>query len=45
MSMARSMLQSKNLDGAFWGEAVTMAVFLLNRAPTRGIEGMTPYEA
>ncbi len=39
------MLQSKNLHGAFWGEAVTMAVFLLNWAPTRGIEGMTPYEA
>lgn len=26
------------------GEAVTTAVFLLNRAPTRGVEGMMPYE-
>jgi hypothetical protein len=29
----------------FWGEAVSTAVFLLNRAPTKSLAGMTPYEA
>ena len=29
----------------FWGEAVATAVFLLNRAPTKAVDGMTPYEA
>ncbi|KAL5225530.1 hypothetical protein ABZP36_012169 [Zizania latifolia] len=28
-----------------WGEAVTTAIFLLNRAPTKANDGMTPYEA
>jgi hypothetical protein len=29
----------------FWGEAVTTTVFLLNRAPTKSLDGKTPYEA
>lgn len=43
--MARSVLKSKNLPGKFWGEAVTTAVYFLNRAPTKSVVGMTPYEA
>lgn len=39
------MLKSKNVPGKFWGEAVTTAVYLLNRAPTKSVVGITPYEA
>lgn len=45
LGMARCMLKSMGVPGRFWGEAVTTAVFLLNRAPTRSLEDMTPYEA
>lgn len=39
------MLKSKNMPGKFWGEDVTMAVYLLNRASAKSVVGMTPYEA
>ncbi|WVZ56480.1 hypothetical protein U9M48_007001 [Paspalum notatum var. saurae] len=45
VGMARSMLKTKDLPGIFWGEAVSTAVFILNRAPTRALQGSTPYEA
>ncbi|WVZ80043.1 LOW QUALITY PROTEIN: hypothetical protein U9M48_027558 [Paspalum notatum var. saurae] len=45
VSMARCMLKSKLLPSYFWGEAVCTAVFILNRAPTRALEGKTLYEA
>ena len=43
--MARSMLKAKKMPAAFWGEAVSMAVFILNRAPTKSLKGTTPFEA
>jgi hypothetical protein len=43
--MARSMMKSKGMSGKFWGEAVSTAVYLLNRAPTKSVVGMTLYEA
>ena len=45
VAMARSMMKSKGLPGRFWGEAVTRAVYLLNRASAKSVLGMTPYEA
>lgn len=45
VGMARSLLKNKQLPGTFWGEAVATAVFLLNRAPTKSVPNMTPYEA
>ncbi|WVZ53904.1 hypothetical protein U9M48_004791 [Paspalum notatum var. saurae] len=45
VGMARSMLKSKDLLGIFWGEAVSTAFFILNRAPTHPLQGSTPYEA
>ena len=45
LGMARSMMKGMKLPGWFWGEAVTTAVYILNRSPTRSVEGMTPFEA
>jgi hypothetical protein len=41
---ARSMLKAKNLPNWLWGEAVLAAVYVLNRVPTRSVEGATPFE-
>lgn len=45
LATARSLLKAKGMPARFWGEAVTTAVFLLNRAPTKSLENRTPYEA
>jgi transposase InsO family protein len=45
VAMARCMLKAKGLPGYFWGEAVSTAVHILNRSPTRALDGKTPYEA
>ena len=39
------MLKEKNLPWELWGEAVSTAIYLLNRASTRSLQGFTPYEA
>jgi len=38
------MLKAMKVPGWLWGEAVTTAVFILNRAPTRALKNTTPYE-
>ena len=45
MAMARCLLKAKAMPSTFWGEAVSTAVFILNRSPTKALHGMTPYEA
>ena len=45
VGMARSMMKAKGMPARFWGEAVTTAVFILNRAPTKALMGKTPIEA
>ena len=45
VTMARSLLKSRSVPAMFWGEAVATAVYLLNRAPTKAIDVITPYEA
>lgn len=42
LGMARCMLKA---IGRIWGESVTMAVFVLNRAPTRSLKNNTPFKA
>jgi hypothetical protein len=42
---ARSMLKAADMPGRFWGEAVVMAIYVLNHSLTRSIEGKTPYQA
>jgi hypothetical protein len=39
------MLKAKDLPRYFRGEVVTTAVHILNRAPTRALDGKTPFEA
>jgi hypothetical protein len=39
------MMKAKALLGKFWGEAVSTAVFILNRSLTRSLDGKTPFEA
>ena len=41
----RSMLMDAKLPHKFWGEALSTAVYLRNRSPTRTVEGNTPFEA
>ena len=45
VGMARSMMKAKSIPARFWGEAVTTAVFILNRTPTKALKGVTPFEA
>ncbi|KAL6621206.1 hypothetical protein ACP70R_033638 [Stipagrostis hirtigluma subsp. patula] len=45
VAMARALLKQRKLPAIYWGEAVTTAVYLLNRTPTKSLEGKTPYEA
>ena len=39
------MLKGKNISNGFWVEAVSTAVYLKNRSPTRSLEFKTPFEA
>jgi hypothetical protein len=45
IATARSMMKAKGMPGLFWGEAVSTAVFLLNRSPTKFLANKTPYGA
>ena len=45
VGMARSLLKAKKVPGEFWGEPVSTAVFILNRSPTKSVDGKTPFEA
>ena len=42
---ARSMLADSKLPHKFWAEALSTAVYLRNRSPTKSVADMTPYEA
>ncbi|WVZ70719.1 LOW QUALITY PROTEIN: hypothetical protein U9M48_019362 [Paspalum notatum var. saurae] len=44
VGMVRSMLKAKKMTAEFWSEAVSTAVFILNRAPTKSLKGVTPFE-
>ena len=37
-------MKAKKMPAEFWGEAVTTAVFILNRAPSKALKGKTPFE-
>lgn len=44
MDMARSMVKVKGMPNSFWAEAVSCAVYVLNRSP-KSVKNLTPVEA
>nr|XP_009757763.1 PREDICTED: uncharacterized protein LOC104210538 [Nicotiana sylvestris] len=44
LNMARCMLKAKSMPKEFWAEAVSYAVYLNNRSPTRNVKDQTPQE-
>jgi transposase InsO family protein len=44
MEMARCLLHEKKLPKKLWSEAANIAVFLLNRLPTRVFHKKTPFK-
>ena len=45
MEMSRCMMFEKRLPKFLWAEAVNTSVYLLNRLPTKSVNGKTPIEA
>ncbi|CAL8115927.1 unnamed protein product [Prunus armeniaca] len=45
VEMARTMLYEKRMPIKFWGAAVNVAVYILNRYPTSALTNKTPFEA
>jgi hypothetical protein len=43
--MARALLKQRGMPIVFWGEAVVTTVYILNRSPTKALNGRTSYEA
>jgi hypothetical protein len=43
--MTLALLKQRGMPVVFWGEAVVMAVYILNRSPTKALNSRTPYEA
>jgi transposase InsO family protein len=45
VGMAQTLLKQREIPAVFWGEAGVMAVYILNRSPTKALNSRTPYEA
>jgi hypothetical protein len=45
VGIAQALLKQRGMHAVFWGEAVVTAVYILNRSPTKALNGRTPYEA
>ena len=45
VATARALLKQRGMPAIYWGEAVMTVVHLLNRSPTKALDGKTPYEA
>jgi hypothetical protein len=45
VGIVRSMIKAKGMLGIFWAEAVTTAVYVLNRSLSKVITGKTPFKA
>lgn len=44
MNMVISMLKGKHLPNGLWGEVVSTATYILNRYPTKTVEGIIQEE-
>lgn len=45
MNMVRSMLKCKDLPQNLWSEAASTTVYVMNRSPSKRLNGVTPKEA
>jgi transposase InsO family protein len=45
LDMVRSLLKAKKLPKQYWAEAISCALYLLNRCPTKSLQAVTPQEA
>ncbi len=45
MERIRALLHASGLPKFLWGEAARHVIWLLNRTPTKALDGKTPYEA
>jgi hypothetical protein len=45
VGMARALLEQRGMTAVLWGEVVVTVVYILNRSPTKALNGRTPYEA
>jgi hypothetical protein len=45
VGMAQALLKQRGIPAVFWGEVVVTAVYILNRSPTKALNGRTLYEA
>ena len=45
VATACNMLKAKGPSGWSWGEEVNTTMYILNRCPTKSVEGTTPFEA
>jgi hypothetical protein len=45
VGMAQALLKLRGMPTIFYGEAVVMVVYILNRSPTKALNGRTLYEA
>jgi hypothetical protein len=44
VGMARALLKQRGMHAVFWGETVVMTIYILNRLPTKALNGRTSYE-
>jgi hypothetical protein len=44
VGMAQALLKQRGMSAVFWGDVVVTAVYILNRSPTKALNGGTPYE-
>lgn len=42
LNMSRIMLKGRKMPNHLWGETVSIATYILNRNPTKRLEGVTP---
>ena len=45
LNIVRRMLKTKKMPKEFWGEVIDCVIYLSNRYPTKGLNGMTTQEA
>jgi transposase InsO family protein len=45
VGMAWALLMQRGMPAVFWGEAVVTVIYILNRSPTKALNGRTSYEA